>query len=360
MFRRCSSVSGYSNVETKRAFTCVLQFGKSHLAKPTEVAPTWKGNSYKCRQSFGISSSRGCSIAFSVSSLIGRHNGQGGGSAECDVFNVRGRPGNLQLRCPTTSTLHTDVEGHYSRALGLKENEAKTNYVCSTAAQNQSLEREGVDPKCVIEQIRVLGIDVVPTSWHESETMLKKRCEDGLSILNRLAFCPIGREVRRAFYRSRVIPIITWGAWLKPLPARVAKEVSRLYRSLSRGHPMGSKPLRTIMEGHHADPIFSCLQQSIQAAQRAHKFRRLRWRGSPPLAGWQHAIVDCLSKYGWEPLQHWVLQHPQEGRCHVLQDGESAMHKFHQISGVVASLSLRAVFVSKPAGQQFAARAGVV
>lgn len=160
--------------------------------------------------------------------------------------------------------------------------------------------------------------------------MLKKRCEDGLSILNRLAFCSIGREVRRALYRSRVIPIITWGAWLKPLPARVAKEVSRLYRSLSRGHPMGSKPLRTIMEGHHADPIFSCLQQSIQAAQRAHKFRRLRWRGSPPLAGWQHAIVDCLSKYGWEPLQHWVLQHPQEGRCHVLQDGESAMHKFRE------------------------------
>ena len=192
-----------------------------------------------------------------------------------------------------------------SRALGLKENEAKTNYVCFTAAQKQSLEREGVDPKCVKEQIRVLGIDVTPTSGHESETMLK-RCEDGLAILNRLAYCPIGREVRRALYRSRVIPLITWGAWLKPLPASVAKEVSRLYRSLSRGHPMGSKPLRTILEGHHADPTFSCLQQSIQAAQRAHKFRHLRWRDSPSLAGWQHTAVAGLSKYGWQPLQHWV------------------------------------------------------
>ena len=88
------------------------------------------------------------------------------------------------------------MEGHYSRTLGLKENEDKTNYACFTAAQKQSLEREGVDPKCK-EQIRVLGIDVVPTSSHESETMLK-RCEDGPGILNRLAFCPLGREVRSA------------------------------------------------------------------------------------------------------------------------------------------------------------------
>jgi len=118
-----------------------------------------------------------------------------------------------------------------SRTLGLKENEAKTSYACFTAAQKQSLEGEGVDPKCK-EQIRVLGIDVVPTSWHESETMLK-RCEDGLGILNRVAFCRLGREVRRALYRSRVIPLIIWGAWLlKPLPARVAKEASRIQLSL--------------------------------------------------------------------------------------------------------------------------------
>eukprot|EP00438_Fugacium_kawagutii_P020170 Skav220546 [mRNA] locus=scaffold761:61654:62358:- [translate_table: standard] len=93
---------------------------------------------------------------------------------------------------------------------------------------------------------------------------------------------------------------------------------------------MGSKPLRTILEGHHADPIFSCLQQSIQAAQRAHKFRHLQWRDSSSSVGWQHAIVDGLSNYGWQPLRPWVLQHPQEGQCHVLQDGESALHKFRE------------------------------
>ena len=100
---------------------------------------------------------------------------------------------------------------------------------------------------------------------------------------------PIGREVRGALCRPR-------------------DKASRLYRSVSRSHPMGSKPLRTILEGHHADSISSCLQQSMQAAQRTHKFGRLRWRDSPSLAGWQHAVVDGLSKYGWQPLQNWVLQ----------------------------------------------------
>lgn len=89
-----------------------------------------------------------------------------------------------------------------------------------------------------------------------------------------------------------------------------------MYRSLSRGHPMGSKPLRTLLEGH--------------AAQRARKFRRLRWRDSSSLIGWQHAVVYGLSNYGWRPLRPWVLQRPQEGQCHVLQDDESAMRKFRE------------------------------
>lgn len=216
-----------------------------------------------------------------------------------------------------------------SRSLGLKENEAKTSYVCFSVAQRRSLERAGVDPKCIKEQIRVLGLDVVPTWWHESDTILK-RCEEGLAILNRLAFCPIGREVRRALYRSRVMPLVTWGALLRPLPARVVKQVSQLYRSLSRGHPMGSKPLRTILEGHHADSSFLSLHQSVQAAQRAHKFRRLRWRNSPSPAGWQHALVRGLSEYGWTPQRNWILQHPQEGQCNILHDGAAVLHKVRE------------------------------
>ena len=136
--------------------------------------------------------------------------------------------------------------------------------------------------------------------------------------------------MRRALYRSRVMPLVTWGAWLRPLPARVVKQVSQLYRSLSRGHPMGSKPLRTILEGHHADSSFLSLHQSVQAAQRAHKFRRLRWRNSPSPAGWQHALVRGLSEYGWTPQRNWILQHPQEGQCNILHDGAAVLHKVRE------------------------------
>ena len=89
---------------------------------------------------------------------------------------------------------------------------------------------------------------------------------------------------------------------------------------------MGSKPLRTVLEGHHADSSFLSLHQSVQAAQRAHKFRRLRWGNSPSPAGWQHALVRGLSEYGWTPQRNWILQHPQEGECNILHDGAAGSH----------------------------------
>lgn len=100
---------------------------------------------------------------------------------------------------------------------------------------------------------------IVPTSWHESETMLK-RCEDGLGILNRVAFCQRSGE--------SFVPV-----------------------SSDPSHHLGSLVAEAFAcpcgQGGQPDPIFSCLQQPIQDAQRAHKFRRLRWRDSPSLAGWQ-------------------------------------------------------------------------
>ena len=215
-----------------------------------------------------------------------------------------------------------------SQALGLKENQGKTGIVCFTARQHRQLVEQGVRPETIKDQIRILGIDVVPHGGCEAATMAK-RAQEGIAILTRLAFCPIGREVRRALYRSRVIPLLTWGAWLRPLPACVAKEVNSMYRSLSRGHSMGSKPLRTILEGHCADPAFWALHQSLQAAARAHRFRPLRWRDSPSSFGWQRALVKGLGDFGWSPVRPWVLEHPIEGRCRILEAGD-ALHKVRE------------------------------
>ena len=176
-----------------------------------------------------------------------------------------------------------------SNRLGLKENEEKTSFVCFSAQQKHDLMAQGVSPHSIQSQARILGVDVMTNSNDVSQTMMG-RCQKGPGILARLAFCPIGREVRRALYRSRVFSLLTWGVWMRSLPQDVVKETRRLYRCLSRGHPMGSAALRTILEGHRADPQFWALQQSVEAAVRANKytdrcigrFRLLNWVGKTP------------------------------------------------------------------------------
>lgn len=165
---------------------------------------------------------------------------------------------------------------HASTRLGLKENEGKTCFVCFSPQQRNDLIAQGVNPHNVQGEARILGVDVMTHSNEVPQTMMR-RCQQGLGILARLAFCPIGREVRRSLYRSRVIPLLAWGVWMRSLPQDVVKETRRLYRCLSRGHPMGSKSLRTILEGHRTDPQFWALQQSVEAAVRANNYRELGW-----------------------------------------------------------------------------------
>ncbi len=155
MFRRCSSVSGYSNVETKRAFTCVLQL----------VSHIWQNQRRWLQLGRATATS-----ADKVSASLPQGDAL---SPLALVLLLADTTAKVEAVQNVTSSMYVDDRAicssdarqlqhciqmwrDTSRALGLKENEAKTNYVCFTAAQNQSLEREGVDPKCVIEQIRVL------------------------------------------------------------------------------------------------------------------------------------------------------------------------------------------------------------
>ena len=215
-----------------------------------------------------------------------------------------------------------------SNRLGLKENEEKTSFVCFSAQQKHDLMAQGVSPHSIQSQARILGVDVMTNSNDVSQTMMG-RCQKGLGILARLAFCPIGREVRRALYRSRVIPLLTWAVWMRSLPQDVVKETRRLYRCLSRGHPMGSAALRTILEGHRTDPQFWALQQSVEAAVRANKYRPLHWQISPSKLGWQNAITQGLHEYGWRNIGPWIFEHPAEGTCCIVQD-QDATHKIRE------------------------------
>ena len=217
---------------------------------------------------------------------------------------------------------------HASTRLGLKENEGKTCFVCFSPQQRDDLIAQGVNPHNIQGEARILGVDVMTHSNEVPQTMMR-RCQQGLGILARLAFCPIGREVRRSLYRSRVIPLLTWRVWMRSLPQDVVKDTRRLYRCLSRGHPMGSKPLRTILEGHRTDPQFWALQQSVEAAVRANNYRELRWHFSPSKFGWQNAITEGLQEYEWRNIGPWIFEHPAEGTCCILQDPD-AMHKIRE------------------------------
>ena len=92
---------------------------------------------------------------------------------------------------------------------------------------------------------------------------------------------------------------------------------------------MGSKPLRTILEGHRTDPQFWALQQSVEAAVRANNYRELRWHFSPSKFGWQNALTEGLQKYEWSNIGPWIFEHPAEGTCCILQDPD-AMHKIRE------------------------------
>ena len=193
--------------------------------------------------------------------------------------------------CSTSASSVIQAVRAWNRAsnrLGLKENEEKTNFVCFSTQQKHDLIAQGVSPHNIQSQARILGVDVMTNSTDVPQTMMA-RCQKGFGIRARLAFCPI----------------------------------VRLYRCLSRGHPMGSAPLRAILEGRRTDPQFGLFNV------RANNDRSLHWQISPSKFGWQNAITKGLHAYGWRNTGPWIFEHPAEGTSCILQH-QDATHKIKE------------------------------
>ncbi|CAE7662575.1 unnamed protein product [Symbiodinium sp. CCMP2592] len=132
-----------------------------------------------------------------------------------------------------------DVWRLWSQVLGIEENDGK--------------------------RVRILGVDFTVSS-ETLKLSLAARVEEDMRIGKRLLTKGIALDVRRDLWRTRVLPLVTWGHPFDPPRHEDVKQLQKLGTSVAYLHRAAGVHLRRLLEGHNMDMMFqsgmSCLPGS--------------------------------------------------------------------------------------------------
>ena len=94
----------------------------------------------------------------------------------------------------------------------------KVSALAQTSYQRHAFERAGIPIQQIHSQMRILGVDYVVPGFGQVGEAGEARIASAVHIAKRLARLPVSVEVRRALYRTRVIPKASWGWWFHRFP----------------------------------------------------------------------------------------------------------------------------------------------
>ena len=142
--------------------------------------------------------------------------------------------------------------------------------------QRWALEKHGFKSSQISSEIRILGIDFVSYGKDGGRTA-QSRVSAALKLTDKLCTAPIPVDVKRDLFRTRVIPLASWGWWLFDIPKKFLNQLFARFRKVVFVHGMCSRDLRVLLEGHRQCPWF----MSLVAWQTS--FRHTRRGFKPPL-----------------------------------------------------------------------------
>ena len=98
-----------------------------------------------------------------------------------------------------------------SQSVYLDTDHDKSICLAQNGFQRHAFERAGFRSDQIRSQIRILGVDFISDRSDQVGLAAKERFDSALRVATRLATVPLPTEVRRALYRTRVVPKVAWG-----------------------------------------------------------------------------------------------------------------------------------------------------
>ena len=192
----------------------------------------------------------------------------------------------------------------WSERLGLQENLDKVVALAQNCKQRWALEKHGFKPSQISSEIRILRIDFVSYGKDGGRTA-QSRVSAALKLTDKLCTAPIPVDVKRDLFRTRVIPLASWGWWLFDFPKKFLNQLFAGFRKVVFVHGMCSRDLRVLLEGHRQCPCFMSHQAGLQATS------------------WTNRIHRALTDLGWSPGSNGMWSHPHEGVLRLLQSNKT-------------------------------------
>ena len=205
----------------------------------------------------------------------------------------------------------------WTQRLGLHENLGKIKVLVQDMYQRLAFLRRGFEARQLDSQLRILGVDFVKGSSDPAAGM--ERLEKGIAYARRLARAPVSVDIRRSLFRTRIVPLASWGWWFHPIPRHSSQQLFRVYRLVGAVHTAASRHLRAALDGHNMCVDFVSTRQAIQSVQTSLR------AGMPwPALLHQNLLIEractSLASWGWNLARSKVIQHARVGTVNLQTD----------------------------------------
>ena len=195
--------------------------------------------------------------------------------------------------------------------MGFQENRDKTQVLCHGSKRREQALEAGFEERHLHSSIRILGLDFSRTP---ASPCGDARLKEGKVRAQRVQAAPVGFHSKANALATCVVPLATWGWWLKPLTDAKGRPVQRaIWKAL--GNTMVSRDLAKMLLGHGLDCTFKAGIAAWRAWTQAHNSLggNLRWLQRQCRGIWQQTICNWMSGNGWTLQQPGQWTQPQLG-----------------------------------------------
>lgn len=177
--------------------------------------------------------------------------------------------------------------------LGLKENHHKMKVLCKSLDLVQQIRDSGFEHTCFVDNLLCLVLTLEAMKCHS----IVKREEVAQTIWRRLALLPVSMAQKRSLFRSRAVPLLTWGWWLVSPQIGFCKTwMGNMKTAVCNLNNLASHELWHILEGHWTNPMFISGQEAVKNYFRAEKFWRDQVFGTSGPPAWPSSFTILVSK----------------------------------------------------------------
>ena len=177
----------------------------------------------------------------------------------------------------------------WSRVLGLLENDSKR------AVVTRGVHRVGLG-HWLKTQTRILGVDFT-ASAEECGCTNAERFAAAVRVGRKLLARSIALDVRRDLWRTRVMPLASWGYLFSQPAEQDIRELRALANLVLYSHRAGSTHLKRLLEGHNMDFVFEAGMHAVRCLQASNC-----WQAVSQALGagtWFSRVQSFLESMGW-------------------------------------------------------------